>query len=133
MQKQTPRRRRHGKLCRKVSAHRSDKYTTLLISFVSWSVYQSLALIATFFCGVQAQIITYTLADGDKQSRAYLRFNSSLLSSLILSMFGAVAGKFVILCIPQGAYVVCTSLLGSDDVYDMVQVCARPPACWSFS
>jgi len=52
--------------------------------------YQSLALIATFLCGVEAQIITYTLDDGDKDSHAYQAFNSLLLVAMILSMFGAI-------------------------------------------
>ncbi|SRR5258707_9566100 len=85
----------YGKLCRKVSAHRSDKHKTLLISFVNGSGYQSLALIATFLSGVEAQIIAYTLADGDKGGHAYQAFNALLLVAIMLSMFGAVTGQFV--------------------------------------
>jgi len=52
--------------------------------------YQSLALIATFLSGVEAQIIAYTLADGDKKGHAYQAFNSLMLIAIMLSMFGAV-------------------------------------------
>jgi len=52
--------------------------------------YQSLALIATFLSGVEAQIIAYTLADGDKGGHAYQAFNALLLIAIMLSMFGAV-------------------------------------------
>ena len=62
---------------------------------MNWSRYQSLALIATFLCGVEAQIITYTLADGDKDSHTYQAFNSLLLVAMILSMFGAITGESI--------------------------------------
>ena len=64
----------------------------LVISFVNWSGYQSLALIATFLCGVEAQIIVYTLQD-DNKNYTYQVFNSLLLVSMTLSMFGATTGE----------------------------------------
>jgi len=66
MQKKTWRQRMYRNLCRKVSAHHSDQHMTLLISFMNWSGYQSLALITMFLCGVEAQIIVYTLQDDNK-------------------------------------------------------------------
>jgi len=78
--------------------------------------YQSLALITTFLCGVEAQIIAYTLADGDKKSHAYQAFNSLLLVAIMLSMSGAVTAilcmrwysiapiKPVELLAPRGSY-----------------------------
>ncbi len=62
---------------------------------MNWSEYESLALITTFLCGVEAQIIAYTLADGDKKSHAYWAFNSLLLVAIMLSMSGAVTGEFI--------------------------------------
>jgi len=52
--------------------------------------YQSLALIATFLSGVEAQIISFMLNDGNKSNSAYEAFNTLFLVAIILSMFGAV-------------------------------------------
>ena len=72
---------------------------SLLISFVlNLTGYQSLALIATFLSDVEAQFVSYSLADGDKSSHAYQTYNTLFLVAIVLSMFGAVTGGPTLTC-----------------------------------
>ena len=64
------------------------------------------------------------LNDGNKSSSAYEAFNTLFLVAIILSMFGAVTGTLGSpLTYPKGAYL----FLGSDTVYEVVQVCTFIP------